>query len=267
MTSPSQLKYLDAMGIPVWVSRDLIAVEKVNEKLSEKTPRVKESSSGAQSILQNLEQVQQQQKPTTFAKQQIPTLDTTKPLTEPSVPADLVVPSQQNQKNEIAQTASHIVYGIGDLEADWMVIGESPEFMANHAYQPFAGEAGVLLTNMIRAVGVDAPYKQSYLINVLKTSQGENQTEQETVDLNKVLNEKIAQVKPKILLVVGQLAAQNLLQTKEPLARLRGKAQKLPETDIPTVVTYYPTYLLSKPQDKGKAWQDLKLAMHLIADE
>ncbi|MEE9325912.1 MAG: uracil-DNA glycosylase [Cocleimonas sp.] len=266
MTSPSQLKYLDAMGIPVWVSRDLVVVEKVDEKPSEQTTRIKKSSSGAQSILQNLEQAPKQQKPIPVAKQQSSTLDSTNSLTNDSVPADLVVPSQQNQKNKITQTTSHIVYGIGDLDADWMVIGESPEFMTNHAYQPFAGEAGILLTNMIRAVGVEVPHKQAYLINVLKISQGESQTDQETVDLNKVLNEKIAQVKPKIVLLVGQLAAQNLLQTKEPLARLRGKTQKLPETDIPTVVTYYPTYLLNKPQDKRKAWQDLKLAMRLIAD-
>lgn len=266
MTSPSQLKYLDAMGIPAWVSRNLVVIEKKNERASESSSIVKKSSSGARSILQNLEQVPQQQKSIPVSKRQSPTPDTANLLADTSAPVELVVPTQLHQKNKISQTATHVVYGVGDLNADWMVVGESPEFIANHTYQPFADDAGVLLTNMIRAVGVEVPHKQAYLINVLKTSQSEMQTEQETVDLNKVLNEKIAKVKPKILVVVGQLAAQNLLQTKEPLARLRGKAQKLPETEIPIVVTYYPTYLLSKPQDKRKAWEDLKRAMRLISE-
>ncbi len=82
--------------------------------------------------------------------------------------------------------------------------------------------------------------------------------------LNQLLVNKIKEINPRIILVVGQIAAQNLLNTKEPLARLRTKTHHLPATDIPLVVTYYPSYLLSKPKDKRKAWGDLQLAMQLL---
>jgi len=190
------------------------------------------------------------------------------PLTS-AVDSNQVAPNQvdpnkiQRQITEIARTALHVIYACGDLNADWMVIGESPDVSTNGLGQPYAGDSGILLDNMLKAVGINEPRQNAYLLNVLKTSI-EEVNEDINTQLNNLLVEQIQQVKPKILLVVGQVAAQNLLRCKEPLVRLRGKVHSITNLQIPLVVTYYPSYLLSKPIDKRKAWDDLKLAMQYI---
>ena len=102
---------------------------------------------------------------------------------------------------------------------------------------------------------------------MLRNSQhNDTDAEKSKSDLNGILQDCIKQVQPKIIVIVGQLAAQNVLQSDEPLARLRGKPYTLPESNTHVVVTYYPSYLLSKPMDKRKAWDDLKLAVSLITE-
>ena len=256
MTSPAQLKYLDAIGIPVWVSRDIVAaVDVTNSVTGDVQPR-EEKPSGADSVESILQGLNEQPKPATPA----PVSKEPQPQQSPIVsPVQDITP----QQNEIARTASHIVYGCGSLQADWMVIGESPELNDDRQNQPYAGESGVLLSNMLRAVGLENPRENAYLINAIKSSMQAVESDPVT-ELNQLLTKKILEVKPRMILVVGQLSAQNLLQSKEPLARLRAKALKHPETNTDMVVTYYPSYLLSKPMDKRKAWEDLKLAMRLL---
>lgn len=264
------------MGIPVWVSRDIVAMKEGSQLSSTSSSASSSSSSdnltdetvvsssadSAQSILQSLNQQTEsivQRKPTT-------------PVTEFSAQSQLsqkasddtstnITPTQ----NELARTTSHIVYACGNTQADWMIIGESPELNDSRANQPFADESGMLLDNMMRAVGLESPRTDAYMVNVIKSSMHAIQPES-IGELNQILNNKIKEIKPKIIIIVGQLSAQNVLQSKEPLARLRAKALKHPETDINVVATYYPTHLLSKPIDKRKAWEDLKLAMQLIDD-
>jgi len=260
MTSPAQLKYLDAIGIPVWVSRDIVVDTDVIEGVLAKEESRGEKPSGADSVERILQGLNEQPKPVTPA----PVSKELQPLQPPIVsPVQDTTPQDITYNNEIARTSSHIVYGCGSLQADWMVIGESPELNDDRQNQPYAGELGVLLSNMLRAVGLENPRENAYLVNIIKSSMQAVEPDSVT-KLNQLLTKKIAEVKPKIILVVGQLAAQNLLQSKEPLARLRAKALKYPETDTHMVVTYYPSYLLSKPMDKRKAWEDLKLAMRLL---
>jgi len=256
MTSPAQLKYLDAIGIPVWVSRDIVVDVDAIESVTGDETQSEEKPSGADSVESILQGLNEQPKPSTPT----PVSKEPQPLQPP-----IVSPVQDTtpQENEIARTASHIVYGCGSLQADWMIIGESPELNDDRQNQPYASESGVLLSNMLRAVGLGNPRESAYLINVIKSSM--QAVEPASVgELNQLLTKKIAEVNPRIILVVGQLSAQNLLQSKEPLARLRAKALKHPETGTDVVVTYYPSYLLSKPMDKRKAWEDLKLAMRLL---
>ena len=256
MTSPVQLKYLDAIGIPVWVSRNIVVDTDIADGVTAKEESRAEKPSGADSVESILQGLNEQPKPATPA--------TPAPVsTAQQSPSVAPVQDTTPQVNEIARTASHIVYGIGSLQADWMVIGESPELNDDRQNQPYAGESGVLLSNMLRAVGLENPRESAYLINTIKSSM--QAVEPDSVaELNQLLTKKILEIKPKVILVVGQLSAQNLLQSKEPLARLRAKALKHPGTDTDMVVTYYPSYLLSKPMDKRKAWEDLKLAMRLL---
>ncbi len=259
MTSPSQLKYLEAMGIPVWVSRDLVLDVKqagINSGIQGYSLAKNTSPDVVNKILEELETK-------VIVK---PSLEKTEDETNTKEIQDppKQVLSTDSLANRIGQTQQHVVFASGNLQADWMVIGESPEFIHDMSDQPYSGEQGILLENMLRAVGIDNPLSDAYLVNVLNTTQQKNNEQTDSSKLNQLLLDTIHQVKPKMLLLVGQLAAQNLLQSKEPLARLRGKPQKLSGTEIPVIVTYYPSYLLSKPLDKRKAWEDLKLAMSLL---
>ena len=267
MTSPTQLKYLDAIGIPVWVSRDIVVTLDASQSSStsdspDALSKQAQPSSGAdsvESILQSLNQ------PSESTVQSRPAPPVEVPPTQSHSPQKATVNTSTPTQNEVARTTSHIVYACGSLQADWMIIGESPELNDDRTNQPYSGDSGILLENMLRAVGLENPRNDAYMINVIKASM--QAIEPESIgELNQILNNKIKEVKPKMILIVGQLSAQNVLQSKEPLARLRAKAQKHPETGTNIVVTYYPTHLLSKPIDKRKAWDDLKLAMRLIDD-
>jgi len=258
------------MGIPVWVSRDLvldlnaavISLDNNQQKQAATTAsgdfQPKASHKHVDSLLHDLN-TQTQQTSRTAPTHKI----NNQGITATTPVAPIVKKHIEKQATEIARTDLHTVYACGDLNADWMVIGESPDISTNGQEQPYPGDSGILLSNMLKAIGIHDPRKNAYLVNILKTTIQEK-TEADSAQLNSLLLERIQQVKPKILLVVGQIAAQNLLKTKEPLIRLRGKQQTLPNTQIPLVVTYYPSYLLSKPIDKRKAWEDLKLAMMTI---
>lgn len=251
MTSPAQLKYLEAIGIPVWVSRDKVIIESFSTSAEHLS-----TEGEVEKILHDLDD-----------QVEVRTQDITPQITPKQTAPPLAQPQHNDlHANEIARTASHIVYASGSLQADWMVIGESPELHDDRFNQPYAGELGILLSNMLLAVGLDNPQKQAYRVNVIKSSMQTDTVDAASIaELNQLLVSKIKEVKPKIVLIVGQLAAQNLLQCREPLARLRAKPQKITDMDINAVATYYPSHLLSKPLDKRKAWEDLKLAMRLIA--
>ena len=259
MTSPSQLKYLQAMGIPVWVSRDLVLDAEQPDSNSDIQGESLDKNTSPDVVNKIIEELETK----VVVK---PQLDKTKNETTANEIQNSPnqVPATDSLINVIGQTQQHVVFASGNLQADWIVIGESPEFIHDMSDQPYSGDQGILLENMLRAVGIDNPRRDAYLVNVLSISQQKNNDQTVSSDLNQLLLNTIKQVKPKMLLLVGQLAAQNLLQSKEPIARLRGKAQKLANTEIPIIVTYYPSYLLSKPLDKRKAWDDLKLAMSLL---
>lgn len=254
MTNPAQLKYLDAMGIPVWVSRDIVVQDAPTDTIMD-APL---AASSAESILQGLNEPVAQEVAS-------PTIKDGKAVKAAPSQQALEKRTQNTSPtaNEIARTSSHIVYASGSLQAEWMVIGESPDTNDERMNQPYAGELGVLLNNMLRAAGLENPSESAYRINVIRSSMQAIEPAS-MVELNQLLNDKIKEIKPQMIFIVGQLAAQNLLKSKEPLARLRGKSHKHPETNTHMVVSYYPSYLLSKPKDKRKAWEDLKLAMKLL---
>ncbi len=154
----------------------------------------------------------------------------------------------------------------GSETADWMVIGHSPEPFNGIGQEPFAGEAGELLNNMLRAVGIEQPRTQAYLLNVVDINQSINTDVETQQKLKQDLLAVIDKVKPKIVLFVGQIAPQNLLNSSDPLIIMRSKVYKISDANIPCVVTYYPSYLLQKPTDKRKAWDDLKLAMSQLTN-
>lgn len=162
---------------------------------------------------------------------------------------------------ELVQNRTRTVFGVGHQDADWLIIGEAPGADEDRQGEPFVGRAGQLLNNMLAAIGLAR--QQVYIANVLKCRPPDNRDPrpEEAESCRPFLQRQIELIRPRIILVVGRIAAQNLLETDQPLGRLRGRVHRHGSTGTPVVVTYHPAYLLRSPRDKRKAWADLRLAL------
>jgi DNA polymerase len=162
------------------------------------------------------------------------------------------------------QGRTQTVFGVGDPDADWMVVGEAPGAEEDRRGEPFVGRAGKLLDEMLRAVGQGRD--SVFIANILKCRPPNNRDPrpEESAECRGYLERQIQLVQPKIILAVGRIAAQLLLDTDSPVGRLRGSPHRLGRT--PLVVTYHPAYLLRSPSQKRKAWDDLCLAKRIAAD-
>lgn len=164
----------------------------------------------------------------------------------------------------LCKTRRNTVFGVGDTQTDWMIVGEAPGENEDLQGEPFVGAAGQLLDNMLRAVGrsrTGEGAKGAYIANVLKCRPPANRNPQpqEVAQCEPYLARQVALVKPKIIVAMGRFAVQSLLRTEEPIGRLRGRVHRY--EGVPVIVTYHPAYLLRTPADKAKAWEDLCLAM------
>lgn len=162
------------------------------------------------------------------------------------------------------RTRTQTVFGVGSESADWMIIGEAPGAEEDRRGDPFVGRAGKLLDEMLRAVGLARD--SVFITNLLKCRPPNNRdpTVDEAASCRAYLDRQIALLSPKLILVVGRIAAQHLLETDAPLGRLRGQKHYLNNGQLPVVVTYHPAYLLRSPTQKRKAWQDLCLARKIV---
>jgi uracil-DNA glycosylase len=159
------------------------------------------------------------------------------------------------------RTRTQTVFGVGNRDADWLIIGEAPGAEEDKRGEPFVGRAGQLLDAMLAAIGLDRT--KAYIANILKCRPPNNRDPQadEVACCEPYLQRQIALIQPRIILAVGRIAAQNLLKTDQPLGRLRGRVHSYGAAQTPVIVTYHPAYLLRSPGDKRKAWEDLKTAV------
>ena len=166
---------------------------------------------------------------------------------------------------ELHRTRTQTVFGVGSEQAEWLVIGEAPGAEEDRQGEPFVGRAGQLLNSMLRAIGLERG--EVYIANILKCRPPGNRDPkpEEALCCTPYLARQIALLRPKIILAVGRIAAQTLLATAVPLARLRGQVHRYGAFATPLVVTYHPAYLLRSPGEKRKAWADLKLARSVLA--
>jgi DNA polymerase len=163
------------------------------------------------------------------------------------------------------KSRTQTVFGVGRRDAQLFVIGEAPGADEDRQGEPFVGRAGQLLNAMLRAIGL--PRSEVYIANILKCRPPSNRDPQpdESATCTPYLAQQIALVQPRVLLAVGRISAQWLLQTDTPIGRLRGRVLSYGERSTPLVVTYHPAYLLRSPHDKAKAWSDLCLAKELLS--
>jgi uracil-DNA glycosylase len=158
------------------------------------------------------------------------------------------------------------VFGVGNPDADWMIVGEAPGAEEDRRGEPFVGRAGQLLDEMLRAVGLSR--ESAFIANILKCRPPNNRdpAASEAEACRSYLERQIEFVHPRIILAVGRIAAQQLLRSEESVGRLRGRVHTLASPRIPVVVTYHPAYLLRTPTQKREAWKDLCLARRIVGE-
>jgi DNA polymerase len=157
------------------------------------------------------------------------------------------------------------VFGVGDEQADWMLIGEAPGAEEDARGEPFVGQAGRLLDNMLRTIGL-ARAKNVYIANVLKCRPPGNRNPEplEVAQCSPHLLRQIVLVQPKLIVAMGRFAAQTLLATDASISSMRGKLYRY--QGVPLIVTYHPAYLLRNLPDKAKAWEDLLFARRTMRE-
>lgn len=165
---------------------------------------------------------------------------------------------------ELAQSRTNTVFGVGNPDADWLIVGEAPGAEEDRRGEPFVGRAGKLLDEMLRAIGQSRD--SVFIANILKCRPPNNRDPkaEEAAACRQYLERQVELLQPKIILAVGRIAAQNLLGSDEPVGRMRGRRHDL--DGIPLIVTYHPAYLLRSPSQKSKSWSDLCLATRLVAE-
>lgn len=223
-------EYLDAMGVQCWVARDA------------GTPAAGLPESEPETVLATMQPAPQ--------------------AASSDAPDWPMLASQVSSctRCELHETRGQTVFGTGNRQADWMIIGEAPGADEDRQGEPFVGRAGQLLNEMLFAAGFRRA--DVYIANVIKCRPPGNRdpSSQQVASCRGYLERQIELVNPKLLLAVGRIAAHNLLNTEIPLGRMRGKVHRYGEQGIPAVVTYHPAYLLRSPLEKRKVWEDLLFA-------
>ncbi|MDR2709965.1 MAG: uracil-DNA glycosylase [Burkholderiales bacterium] len=166
---------------------------------------------------------------------------------------------------DLCKTRTKAVPGVGDVHARWLFVGEGPGAEEDKKGEPFVGQAGRLLDQMLAALGMKRG-SDVYIANVLKCRPPNNRapTPQEADACRPYLERQIALIAPKIIVALGKSAAMLLLNTDASIASLRGRGHRYQET--PLVVTYHPAYLLRSPADKAKSWEDLVFAKRTLGN-
>jgi len=164
------------------------------------------------------------------------------------------------------ETRTQTVFGTGERNAGWMIIGEAPGADEDRQGEPFVGRAGQLLNEMLYAAGYRR--EQVYIANILKCRPpgNRNPLPAEVNCCHDYLERQIELVQPLMILALGGIAAQNLLHTELSVGRLRGIRHSYGKSGIPLIVTYHPAYLLRSPLEKRKVWDDLRYARQVYRE-
>ena len=165
----------------------------------------------------------------------------------------------------LRKTCTQTVFGVGDEQADWLLVGEAPGAEEDARGEPFVGQAGKLLDAMLAGIGLKRN-DDVYIANVLKCRPPGNRNPEplEVAQCAPHLLRQVELIQPRIILAMGRFACQALLQTDASIASLRGRLHRY--HGVPLIVTYHPAYLLRTLADKAKAWEDLCFARRTMAD-
>lgn len=272
MDWPTRSRYLKAMGIPLWIPKDLAVDDETTPSTeapvtltSETLATLPPISKPASSTRAFSELFAEPAKPKIIPNPAKPVIASHAPDCSQLNWLDLEAAVAACKLCELHKTRTQTVFGTGHQQARCMIIGEAPGAEEDRQGLPFVGKSGKLLTNMLAAI--DIAREDIYIANILKCRPPNNRDPkpEEAAACRGYLERQIALIQPALILVVGRIAAHNLLQTTTPLGRLRGSVHTLPNSTVPVIVTYHPAYLLRQPTEKRRAWQDLQLARDFLA--
>lgn len=232
---------LAALGVDVWVRRDLPAGDPLAPPTTDAAPPPAASDPAASDLDRTVAEP--------------PDLDT------------LAARVAVCERCDLHATRTQTVFGVGSRNADLMIIGEAPGAEEDRRGEPFVGKAGQLLNSMLNAIGIAR--EQAYIANILKCRPPANRDPrpEEVAACSDYLARQVHLIAPRVILAVGRVAAQNLLNESTPIGKMRGQRYTYGATQIPLIVTYHPAYLLRSPQEKRKSWQDLLVVKTLLEEQ
>jgi len=170
------------------------------------------------------------------------------------------------KKCKLHETRINTVFGEGSANAKVMIIGEAPGKDEDISGKPFVGRAGKLLTEILSSINLER--NDIFITNTVKCRPPENRNphDDEIKSCSGYLDEQIKLINPKVIVLLGKIAANRILNIDEPISNLRGKKYFIKENNIPIIVFYHPAYLLRSPLQKSKAWEDLKFMDNIITN-
>jgi len=252
---PRQRAMLEEMGVKVWFPPRAVA-EPVAQVGDDRA--VSASESDVATSRMDARRTAQHEEPTR-------TVATRSPVAAPA-PAARPAPSPPAPARPAAAVVGEAVqieppqrlYGGSAAQGGWLIVADMlPEPDGRHG-EPFAGDAGRLLENMLRALQLNTGATP---VHLMRTHRGTTSSASSSQPFEQSFDAHAATVAPRMVLAMGPLAAQSLLQRNEPLGKLRGRVAELAgKTGVQVVATYHPAYLLRNPADKARAWADLCLA-------
>jgi len=231
-TNQQRRQYLDAMGIQTWSLRETDA------DVAAATEQVEARAPAAETVVE------------------MPPLATDWQGLEAQV--------SSCSRCELSQQRTQTVFGVGNRNADCLVIGEAPGADEDARGEPFVGPAGKLLNQMLLAVGLKR--EEVYIANIVKCRPPDDRDPKlsEAAACEAYLKQQIELIQPRVIFAAGRVAAQNLLKIEQKVGAMRGQKFTYADTGIPVVVSYHPAYLLRSPSEKRKAWNDLLAARQIL---
>lgn len=255
MHSPRRLQVLDALGIERWQLRSGSPAAEAEAVVEAAAPPPPAPVARAAPVAPPPMPAARPRPAPVVAEAAVP-----RPLIE--VPADwdgLRAVVKDCRQCKLCQTRTQTVFGVGIESAPLMVVGEGPGADEDIQGEPFVGRAGKLLDEMLKAIG-HSRRENTYIANVVKCRPPGNRDPEtdEVESCRPYLEQQIRLVKPKLIVGLGRIAAQRLLNSDAPLSRLRGPLHHYGPEQTPLFITYHPAYLLRSPREKAKSWEDLK---------
>lgn len=261
--SNQQKAYLKAMGIDVWVERlpsasevTNLSAEQVSTITQRVTPVIETQVVSATPVSTESVDITKETIPEPQTTINVDTLDW-------QALYSLVC---ECENCDLSKNRTKTLFGAGNQTASLMIIGDAPNENDEQQATPYTGEAGQLLTAMLKAMGYQR--NDVYISNLVKCRTAENQdpSVEDVAACEPYLLRQIKLLQPDLILALGVVAAQRLLKSKSTLGRLRGQLHYIDGINVPVIVSFDPAYLLRSPNEKRKAWEDLQMAMKRLAE-